>query len=42
MHTIIISLPARLDITDNYEHLAQFNADVALKFFDSKRIIVSF
>lgn len=34
MHSIIIALPARADITQNYEYLSEFNSEVALKFFD--------
>lgn len=37
MHSIIIALPARTDITHNYEYLSEFNAEVALKFFDATR-----
>ena len=37
MHSIIIALPARADITHNYEYLSEFNAEVALKFFDATR-----
>jgi toxin ParE1/3/4 len=37
MYSIIIALPARADITHNYEYLSAFNPDVALKFFDATR-----
>jgi toxin ParE1/3/4 len=37
MYSIIITGPARSDITRNYEYLAQFNPDVALRFFDATR-----
>ncbi|MDX2254652.1 MAG: type II toxin-antitoxin system RelE/ParE family toxin [Pseudanabaenaceae cyanobacterium bins.39] len=37
MHSIIIALPARADITHNYEYLSEFNSEVALKFFDATR-----
>lgn len=37
MHSIIISLPARADITRNYEYLSAINPAIALKFFDATR-----
>ena len=37
MHTIIISVPARADITRNYDYLCEINPDSALKFFDATR-----
>lgn len=37
MHTIIISLPARADISHNYNYLRELNSDSALKFFDATR-----
>jgi toxin ParE1/3/4 len=37
MLSIIISIPARSDITKNYEYLSALNPSIALRFFDATR-----
>jgi toxin ParE1/3/4 len=37
MHTIIISLPARADISHNYNYLRELSPNSALRFFDATR-----